>query len=218
MKRDLGDLIHGITNLYVYRAEISFRRAQGIDKAIWDKWNEMVPDSEFGKRYVKNRAKVMKAAKALRDWWDEETWQLEDMLDEAVRRIMEGAKQDLADERTADAQEEDENADEVDVDDIEESDLDDENLWQWWSQEWHHNVDGKHWLTKHTKGDIDLQGVRQGGLEGEAINIVEKIRNDGNDAIDYIDMAIETVDKAVDKYRVMRWVFSEDEDAEPIEW
>lgn len=206
MAAELSDLAHEITNLYVDRTGSKFRRTSGLEEVLYKKWDETVPDSEFGKRYVKNRAAILKAFQKLRDWWEEEIDNFGYKVEEAVQRVIEGSKEDIA--YAAEPERE--------PDEVGEDELDDEEMWQWWGQEWHHNVDGRHWLSKHTDGSIDLHDVKRNGLEYESENIVDKLRGEGNDTLDEIENIIEEVDKTIDKPRIIKWAF-EDVD-NPLEW
>jgi len=206
MAVELSDLAHEITNLYVDRTGDRFRRVSGVDEVLWNRWNDTVPDSDFGKKYIKNRAAVMKAFQSFRNWWEEEIDSFGNKVEEAVMRVIEGSKEDIA--YAAEPERE--------PDEVGEDELDDEEMWQYWGQEWHHNVDGRHWLTKHTKGEIDLQSVRRNGLEYETENIVDKLRGEGNDTLDLIENIIEEVDKTIEKPRIIKWAFEDVED--PLEW
>ena len=206
----LDDLSHHITNFYVERTDNDFKRSHGIEEIVFKKWNDMVPDSSFGKLYVKDRAGIYKKFQDLRDWWEEQTDEWEYQIEEAIRRIIEGAKEDIA---YADEE------DERDPEDVGEDELDDEELWQWWGQEWHHNVQGRHWLSKHVNPDIDLQKVRYNGLEGEVIRVtVDKPRDEGYETLDSIEKILDDVDKTVDKPRIVKWIFGDVDEDEPLEW
>lgn len=203
---ELSDLIHDITNLYTDRTGNQFRRPTGLEEVIWERWDKAVPDSKFGEEYVKNRKDILDKMQKLRDWWEEEIDNFGYQVEEAVARVIEGSKEDIA--YAAEPERE--------PDEVGEDELDDEEMWQWWGQEWHHNVDGKHWLTKHTKGEIDLQGVRRNGIEYETENIVDKLRGEGNDTLDEIENIIDEVDKTIEKPRIIKWAFGDADN--PLEW
>jgi hypothetical protein len=208
---ELKELVNELTNLYQDKVDSKIRPRDLKDEYafVWGKFVNLVPSHKFGEIYTKNKKKIYVALKKVQDWWEDELDRYEDLIMRGVERVIEGSKEDIA---YADEE------DERDPEDVGEDELDDEDVWQYWGQEWHHNIDGKHWLTKFAdERSLDLQSVRYAGLEGAAESkLIDPFRDIGFNLIEQIKDTLFQVEEAVDKKHVIRWAFDAEE--EPFEW
>jgi hypothetical protein len=210
---DLEELYDDLTTAYNNKVkdELTPQKFSELEKKVWEHFSKQIPYDKFGSIFFKNRASIIKALKNTKKWWEEEYSEYEMLILDAVERVIQGAKEDLATERG------DDDFDPYDTD-IEEEDLDDQELWQWWPQEWHHNVQDRHWISKLIKNrNIELHDLKYYGLE-DAVQreYCDPVEREGNDLIDDIENVYKELTKILDTKRVMKWVFGDER--EPIEW
>jgi hypothetical protein len=208
--KELKEIAIEITNLWqdLVEPKIIPRRMSPLEKAIWAKLEGTLPEKDFGVHWIKSRRKIHKALENLEKWWEDEYEDYEYMVLDGVGRVLEGAKEDLADEQDKEPEE------------IGEEDLDDEELYQWWPQEWSHNLADKHWLAKlvdRTRMPLDLQDVKSYGLEDAVLRAyVEPFKGDGDDLIKDLKDILYELEQKVDKHHIMKWAWDEEE--EPFTW
>jgi len=207
---ELRELANELTNIYQNRISSGIRpgKLRDAEKDIWDHFENLIPSDMFGEIYTTNKTSIHKAVQKTNNWWQKEFDVYEDLIISSVDRVIEGAKEDVAEERGEDK----------DPRDIGEDELDDEVLFQWWPQEWSHNVDGRHWIAKFfDRKNISLQDVRNYGLE-DAVQreFIDPIKNTGFDFVEDFKNILFDIDQRVNKKHVIKWVFGYEED--PIEW
>lgn len=207
---DIKELEYQINNIFekLIYDKINPAKLRLIKRTILNKFVKLVKVSEFGKLYVKKKSVICKAFEKVESWWEEEYWEWETLIEDAVARVIEGAKEDVAEKRG------------VEPEEVEESELDDEVLWRWFGDEWSHNVKDRHWMAAGFQGRrelLNLQRVKQAGLESAVLSeLVYPYENAGTDFVEILRNIIKEVDKKVVKSHVIKWAFGYKD--YPIEW
>lgn len=163
-----------------------YSKVSGFEKEVKDSMKKIMPKEEdIGAAILADSDKIIKKLTDLEEEWIEKIGEFEFGIDEAWDRVMQGAKEDVAMARHEEAvaelvdqgvdpDEAEDEAEEVDPDDIDEEDVwehySHEDMWQWWNQEWHHNIVGRpdkkgnemYPLAKYVdESDFDFQKFRQ---------------------------------------------------------
>lgn len=193
---DYGDLAQDVRSAFSRRTDI-YRNANrpargrlggstGFEKEVKESIRKVLPkEQEIGNAILTNSKQIIDNLTKLEEEWQEKISDFEFGIDDAWERVIQGAKEDVAMFKHEEAVEElvDQGVDEDDAEDQAEdfdpSDIEDEeiwdhyteeDIWQWWNQEWSHNVAGKSdkkgnkvWpLAKYVdEGDFDFHQFQQ---------------------------------------------------------
>lgn len=123
-----------------------------------DIFNVLPEEKDIGEIIVKSYNEVLAKLDEIEKKWLEDITEFQYGVEEAWGRVIESAKQDIADEKREeeidelvddgmDRTEAEAEVEEIDPDNISEQDVfkhfGPEEMWQWWGEEWGHNIKGR---------------------------------------------------------------------------